>query len=387
MSNNNDGKLHKKELFRVQALLQNTDVGVAKDVRLNFDAPANMFIVAGENHQIFPSLQPNEQKLIEFEFQTNANVADELDLEIRLAESYGRYAQNAHIPLRFGQAVSTGMTSLHIQGKAEPTVSITRGSLVSDIDENIPTAKKSDDDTYVLIIANENYKYVPNNPFALHDGQVFRQYCEQALGITGKNHINTCFDATLGDMMKGLRWLSDRMETNDKARAIVYYNGHGIPDEATRSAYLLPQDGENAMTRTAYSLDSLYSELGRMNRPVTVFLDACFSGSKRDGGSIGQAKAVAVVPKAGTPQGKTVVFSAATGDQTAGFFYEQQHGMFTYWLLKKLQESKGDVTFEQLGNYLYQNVRQSSFDENNKTQTPTVMNGSDAVDWKSWRLK
>ena len=99
------------------------------------------------------------------------------------------------------------------------------------------------------------------------------------------------------------------------------------------------------------------------------------------------AKAVALRAKPGTPQGKTVVFSAAQGEETAGFYRSQQHGMFTYWLLKELQTSEGDVDYKTLSDHLYRNVRQSSSDENDKIQTPEVQCGSDAKDWQSWKLK
>ncbi len=60
---------------------------------------------------------------------------------------------------------------------------------LSDVDVNIPQTKTENNNTYVLIFANETYKYAAGVPFALRDGEVFRQYCEQTLGITAKNHI------------------------------------------------------------------------------------------------------------------------------------------------------------------------------------------------------
>ena len=67
---NGDGKLMKKQPFRVQVLLQNTDIGMAKNVTMQFALPNNMFLVEGERYQTFATLAPNEQKLVEFEFQS-----------------------------------------------------------------------------------------------------------------------------------------------------------------------------------------------------------------------------------------------------------------------------------------------------------------------------
>ena len=82
---------------------------------------------------------------------------------------------------------------------------------------------------------------------------------------------------------------------------------------------------------------------------VTVFLDACFSGTKRESGMLASARGVAIKVRDEVPQGKLVVFTAAQGDETAYQYAEKGHGMFTYFLLKKLQESKGDVTLGELG--------------------------------------
>lgn len=283
------------------------------------------------------------------------------------------------------QEAASRKGSIRIVRRSEPAVQAAQTR--SDVDVNIPQTKTENTNTYVLIFANQNYKYVADVPFALHDGDVFRQYCESTLGITGKNHIKVLNDATTSDMLMGLEWLKTALSLGDNRRAIVYYTGHGIPDERTKNSYLLPSDGNPSYLATAFSLNDFYSRLGETGKPVTVFLDACFSGAKRDEGMIVAAKAVALRAKQGMPQGRTVVFSAAQGEETAGFYREQQHGMFTYWLLKELQTSQGDINYLTLSNNLYNNVRQSSFDNNNKTQTPDVQSGEDARDWKTWTLK
>ena len=258
---------------------------------------------------------------------------------------------------------------------------------LSDVDTNIPQTKTENKNTYVLIFANENYKNVADVPFALRDGDVFRQYCEKTLGITARNHIKVYRNATTSDLLVGLEWLKTALSLNDNHRAIVYYTGHGIPDDRTLDSYLLPSDGFPEYLTTAISLNEFYRRLGEMDKPVTVFLDACFSGAKREEGAIVAAKGVALRAKKGTPQGKTVVFSAAQGGETAGFYREQQHGMFTYWLLKELQTTQGNINYLSLSKNLYDNVRQSSFDNNNKTQSPDVQNGADAANWQTWTLK
>ena len=225
-------------------------------------------------------------------------------------------------------------------------------------------------------------------PFAKNDGAVFQKYCQKTLGIPTGN-IHYVENATFNDMRIQLAWLKDVCDAfAGKASLIVYYAGHGIPDETSKSAYLLPVDGDGRYVQSAYKLDDMYLQLGAMNaKSVTVFMDACFSGSKREEGMLASARGVAIKVKSGVPQGNMVVFSAASSDETAYPNNDEQHGMFTYYLLKKLQETKGDVTLQELGNYITTNVRQQSIVKNGKSQTPTVIPSIDATDWQNWKLK
>ena len=170
---------------------------------------------------------------------------------------------------------------------------------------------------------------------------------------------------------------------------IFYYAGHGIPDESSKTAYLLPVDGIGTDVTTGYKLDNLYAALGSLPvENVTVFMDACFSGSKREEGMLASARGVAIKAKNGQPQGKMVVFSAAQGDETAYPNNEEHHGMFTFYLLKKLQETRGEVTLQELGEYIVKQVSQQSILLNGKSQTPCVTPSS-AVggEWREWKLK
>ena len=170
---------------------------------------------------------------------------------------------------------------------------------------------------------------------------------------------------------------------------LFYYAGHGIPNESSRDAYLLPIDTDGKNTAVCYPLSKLYQELGSMNaNSVIVFMDACFSGAQRGDGMLASARGVAIKAKPAAPQGNMVVFSAASGDETAFPYKEKNHGLFTYFLLKKLQETKGTVTLGELGNYIMDNVTKESVVTNGKSQTPTVMASSSIENnWKNLVIK
>ena len=381
------GKLNRRETFNLQVIVQNTDQGTAENVTVGLQLPENVNWTGGSDEFVnIGTLKPNETKTFEYELLANQRAADQIDIQIALSESYGRFAKNADIPLQFGQYVGSSI-AMNVERKDED-VAIKKVSLVSDVDENIPVAANPNTNTFALIIANEHYTQVAAVPFALNDGKVFREYCMKTLGL-GQKNIRYIPDATGNQIKAGVNWLASVTEAFDNPQVIVYYAGHGIPDEVSKSAYLLPVDGNGSDVTTGYKLDNLYATLGSMPASrITVFMDACFSGSKREQGMLAEARGVALKSKSGVPQGNMVVFSAAQGDETAYPNREQQHGLFTYYLLKKLQETKGDISLKALGEYITKQVSQQSLLLNSKKQTPCVIPSSAVgTDWQAWTLK
>ena len=258
----------------------------------------------------------------------------------------------------------------------------------SDVDVNIPVTGGTAANTFAVVIGNEHYQHEARVPFAGNDAEVFAEYCRKTLGIPAKN-VHVLKDATLNNMKFELDWLRQVLSAyNGEAKAIVYYAGHGIPDESSRGAYLLPADGYGSNTGTGFSLADFYAMLnGVPAESVTVFLDACFSGTKRESGMMTAARGVAIKVREEAPQGNMVVFTAAQGDETAYQYAEKGHGMFTYFLLKKLQETRGEVTLGELGDYITGEVKKASVVNNSKMQTPTVIPAAGMTGWREWRLK
>lgn len=258
----------------------------------------------------------------------------------------------------------------------------------SDVDINIPINDYNNKNCFVLIIANENYKRLEPVPYALNDGSIFKEYCNKTLGVPEKN-IHYIKDATLGDMRSEVMWIKKVMDAyKGEAKAIVYYAGHGIPDDSTKESYLVPIDGNGTDINTAYSLNDIYSTIGNSAASnITYFIDACFSGSNREEGMLASARAVAIKAKAGVLQGNAVAFTASSEDQTAFAFDEKRHGMFTYFLLKKLQETKGNVSYKELADYIRDEVVKESIVGKSKEQTPTVISSaSNSTTWHKWKI-
>ncbi len=256
------------------------------------------------------------------------------------------------------------------------------------IDYNIPVVTNNNDRTFAVVIGNENYKEVAKVPHALNDAKVFAAYCEKTLGLPQKN-IKQYADATFGTLLSAMENIQSIAKAyKGDINVIFYYAGHGIPDESSNEAYLLPVDANGRNTAACYPIDKLYGELKALGaNQVTVFLDACFSGAQRGSGMLASARGVAIKAKQAAPQGNMVVFSAASADETAYPYNEKGHGLFTYYLLKKLNETKGDVTLGELGSYICEKVAQESVVSNGKSQTPTVVPSVSIVDnWKNLKL-
>lgn len=258
----------------------------------------------------------------------------------------------------------------------------------SDVDEDIPLVKTSVPDLFALIIANENYQDVADVPNALNDGEIVAKYCQKTLGIPESN-IHLVKNATLNNIKREIGLMKKIAEAYEgQASFIIYYAGHGFPDEKTRGAFLMPIDGYSSDLTTCYSLNDFYDAIGEMPfKKTVVMLDACFSGAGREGDMLVSARGVVLIPETPMPSGNTIVISSASGDETAYPYSEKGHGLFTYFILEKLKESKGNIDLASLVEYVKSNVTKRSLVINGKSQTPNIMvSRSLGEEWKNWKL-
>lgn len=244
-----------------------------------------------------------------------------------------------------------------------------------DVDMDIPMVGMGKSlDMYCVIIANEKYEDVPEVEYAQRDGEVFKEYCIKTLGIPEKQ-IKTFLNASYTDIKRALNWMETMSNvTEGNSKFLFYYAGHGMPDEKDKTAYLIPTDGFPKDITTCFKLSELYGRLAKMRtKNVTVFLDACFSGVKRGSGqALVAARGIAIKPKEEVLKGNLVVFTAASDDETALSYKDKRHGMFTYFLLKKLKDSKGKISYSDLFTTISQEVKKNSMLENEKLQTPSI---------------
>lgn len=256
------------------------------------------------------------------------------------------------------------------------------------LDINIPDTHKENKKTFAVIIGNENYQRVTKVKYALNDAKVFASYCQKTLGLP-KDNIRIYTDATYGTMLSALDDIKSIAAAFDgDLNVIFYYAGHGVPSESEKTAFLLPVDASGQHTEICLSTKRLYETLEDLHaKRVLVFMDACFSGAQRGDGMLASARGVALKVKPDAPKGNMVVFSAATGDETAYPYKEKGHGLFTYYLLKKLHDTKGDVTLGELSDYVSKEVRRQSVVSNHKSQSPMVIPAEGIGDWANIKLE
>lgn len=271
---------------------------------------------------------------------------------------------------------------------------VLKKNFTSSVDLNVPNVGVKNPYRFALIIGNEDYQsHQPtlskesNVDYANRDAQTFKLYAQNILGVPEENTVYL-LDAQVVELNRALIKMNKAIElSNGKAEVFIYYAGHGFPDQNTKDPYLIPVDVSANDLKYAFKLTDLYKSLTQFeSKRITVFLDACFSGGARNQGLM-TARGIKIVPNEGYLKGNITVFSACSGTETAQPYHNEQHGLFTYFLLKKLQETQGNLTYEELYNYLKENVGIKSVFVNESEQTPEI-NSSPSVgeEWKNWKL-
>lgn len=383
-------QLQKRKPFDLEVLIQNIGQGAAEDVGTQLIVPNNVYCLSANENFNVPKLDAGEIKVIIYNLITNNDyLAETIPFTLKLSEKYGKYSENKTIQLAMNQPVND--IRLTVEGKSEKTKDIVMGSLVSSVDKNIPVNQNKNPNRIALIIGNENYSNTLNAEinveYARHDADIFRNYALALLGVE-KDNLFFLTNASAGQMQREIDRVTELVKrVGPKAELIFYYAGHGFPDEVSGFPYLIPVDVDATNLYSAIKLSDIYQKFSATDAArITIFLDACFSGGGRNQGLLA-ARSVKIKPKHDPITGNMVVFSASSGEQSALPFDNEKHGLFTYYLLKKFQESAGQLTYQQLGDYLKTNVGQDALRYNGKPQDPEVqVSPSVSESWQSWKF-
>ena len=275
---------------------------------------------------------------------------------------------------------------------ASRTSDVDYDEITSKLDTDIPVTDNTRNETYVLIIGNQNYRFVSDVPYAIHDARIFGEYCQKTLGIP-TNNIHIAEDATKHMILEEEfgDWLGS-IPNREEKKLIVYYAGHGVPDIKDKNkAYILPTDVRGTHPARGIALDEFYTQIGDFDfAQATVFLDACFSGINRDNEGVTEGLRGVEIEAEEAPlhSGSLVVFSAAQGNETAQGYPDQGHGLFTYYLLNEIRTTGGLEDFGHLSDNIKSNVSQKAAELRlRKKQTPsTSVSDKFSESWRKLKL-
>ena len=382
--------LELKKPFSLHVLVQNLGQGIAKNIEVKLNIPENTYLTGGDAYLQINQLAPGEKRNIEYEMILNSKYStNTLPINIMLSESNKKYAEDWGESFNLNQPLAQQKIIVQ-SSKVEAVSAIYSGSLLSDVDKNIPKGLPLNSKKYALIIGCEDYAKYQNGlnkevnvDFAANDALVFSKYAQKTLGYP-QDQIYTLINATSSQIKQNLAKLQKAIEIEKgNAEVLFYYSGHGLPEPNTNIPYIIPVDVNGNNPQLGVSLTDVYSKLTEFpTAKATVVIDACFSGGARNKGLVA-LKGIKVKPKMGAIAGNLVVFASSKGTESSAVFKEKQHGYFTYFLLKNLQTNSTNQNFSELINEINYQVSKEVL-KIGKTQTPVVLPGLEIGEkWKT----
>jgi hypothetical protein len=386
------GTLARKSRFVIEWLVQNTGQGVAQSVQAEVVVPEGVYQLSGEPVTTWTSLAPGAEQRLACEFIINQQYAsDRLPVSLRLREQWGTYARDWQQEFQLNQAVAQERL---VVASAAADKKVERSFLGSDVDRDIPQWGAPVAHRYAVVIGNEDYasrsgSLSPevNVDFAENDARVVAQYLQQALGVPS-DQLHLRINATAGELRQEANWLSHVARAEGgRAEIFFYYSGHGLPAGADNAPYLIPVDVAGNQAQLGMALPELYRTLTA--HPVLrahVWLDACFSGGARNEELVAM-KGIRVVPRADAVPEGLLVLASSSGTQASGVFRAQQHGHFTYQLLKSLQGATPDATWGSIFDAVRRSVDLATAKEGFEQQPQALASPAGQSVWPSWKLR
>lgn len=381
-----DKQLQKGEMVKVKLFVQNIGTGVAENVKMKVTTSDDN-IYMEENNQDIGDIKVGEVKEIWFTLSPNKRVDanGKLPIFLTLTESIGNGGiNNEQLPIEFGQKppatkiveVDADFASI---AKEVAVFEFESNKFTAPIGNNIDVTMVEPTKTKIknsvgLIIGIEEYKYLPNAPYADNDAELMKEYFKKRLGLeqvviytneqVSGYFWDDVFNTTSGELQKAI--------VKGKTDLYVFYSGHGVPQKDGNKVYLFPSDGKiSRLDQQGYELSNFYKNLASLEAAsTTVFLDACFSGASRSTQSLaienldGTKTGVHLNAKMPEPWNKYDnfnVFTSSSGAETSLGYDASETGLFSYFLMAGMQgeaDTNNDkqITLGELKNYVIKNV-------------------------------
>ncbi len=391
---NGDGIIQPREQIELHLKVKNVGKGEARDVEI-LGTPKNGKIRMIKSEDKLGNLPPGgevEGTLVFFvpSGYSRKNMA----IDVRIEEATGLWNVEKELDFPIGRElrkeyVIKSRKGINGEGEFGAEFMVKSGGIV-DVDENIPVGY-SRSNAIGIVISNKNYEHsdVPPVDYAIHDGEIVKEYFKRTFGIPErniyfvKNAKKVDFEVWFGTGKDYRGKLYRLIRKGSNPDIYIYYAGHGAPDPATRSAYFVPVDANPSyIALSGYPLDLFYKNLSKLPaRSINIIIDACFSGGSQRGMLIARASPLGVVPvfkSKKLPSNFTIITATDTTGEIASWYPQKRHSLFTYYFLKGIRgEADGNkdrkITLSELQNYLESEVSYTAGKLYNRDQHPMVI--------------
>lgn len=238
-----------------------------------------------------------------------------------------------------------------------------------------PTAQAQASQDVAVIVAIEDYAFLPDVAGATSNANAWESYFRNARGMS-EVYVLTDKQATAEE----IRRFAEQAVGNANPDAALWFVfiGHGAALKDGSDGALIGMDAQQTVVSIgARSVPraELVSTLEKGKQAQTVvILDACFSGRDSTGNLLAEGTQP-VIPVSGVPSEVargTVILSAAAGDEVAGQLPGLQRPAFTYMLLGAMRgwatQGQGDVSAEKAHLWTQQQFRNLK----GRQQTPGI---------------
>ena len=385
-----DKQVQKGEMVKVKLFIQNTGTNVAENVKFSISTSDNN-IYLEDNNQNLGDIKVGEIKEVWFTLSPNKRVSSDgqLPLFLTLTETVGLGGiNNLQLPIVFGQKPpETNIVEVNADfnniAKEVAVFEFSSNKFTTVIGDNIDVTRVDPTNNTIpnsvgLLIGIQNYKYLPNAPYADNDAKLMQEYFKKRLGLEQvvlytNDEISgyfwdDIFNPETGELQKAI--------IKGKTNLFVFYSGHGVPEKDGNKVYLFPSDGKIArLNQQGLELNNFYDNLAALEAAsVTVFLDACFTGASRtsknydiknlDGTKTGIHQA-SKMPEPWNSYDNFNVFTSSSGNETSLGYDNAETGLFSFFLMAGMQgaadvNNDKQITLGELKNYVIKNVTETS---------------------------
>ena len=227
------------------ALLNNGD-GITKDTKITFESGDSEIHFIDNTQFSKGNIQPGGKVSLNTAFSISRRYKGSSTLPIKMKITDERKRFSKEIPLNIALKRSYPKTEIiNIASNYKKPQKI---KTQTDPLNNIPDAKTQNKYGVAVIIGVRNYENkVPPVLFAINNAQTVRDYAIKALGYNPDNIIYV-ENPTKGQMEEIFG--TDKTHKGrlfnyikpDRSDVLVYYAGHGAPDQGTKTAFFVPKD-------------------------------------------------------------------------------------------------------------------------------------------------